>query len=91
VPDELVAAAEVELTGGIPFLSDAALEEALAASDLDPATADAILEENADARIGGLRTALSALAVLGVVALFATRRLPTEQPAAAVSATAAAD
>jgi MFS family permease len=91
VPDDLAAAAEVELTGGIPFLSDAALEEALAASDLDPATADAILEENADARIGGLRTALSALAVLGVVALFATRRLPTEQPAAAVSETAAAD
>jgi MFS family permease len=91
VPDELVAAAEVELTGGIPFLSDAALEEALAASDLDPATAEAILEENADARLGGLRTALAALAVLGVVALFATRRLPTEQPAAAVSTTAAAD
>ncbi len=82
VPTDLAAAAEVELTGGIPFLSDAALEEALAASDIDPSTADAILEENAEARIGGLRTALSVLALLGVVALFATRRLPTVQPAA---------
>jgi hypothetical protein len=45
-------------------------------------TADAIVEENANARINGLRTALSLLAIVALIALFACRRIPAQQPAA---------
>ena len=48
---------------------------------MSPTTADAIVAENADARINGLRASLSVLAVLALLALFFTLRLPTRQPA----------
>ena len=80
VPPELLASAEVELSAGVPFVSDAQLDDALAASGLDPEVADAIREENADARVQALRTALGVIALGGIVALFASRRLPTVQP-----------
>ena len=48
---------------------------------MTPRTADAIVEENETARLDGLRTALSVLAIFALVALFFTRRIPTEQPA----------
>ena len=46
-----------------------------------PTTADAIVDENADARLDGLRASLSVLAVIALIALFFTRRIPTQQPA----------
>ena len=82
VPNSVSSQAEVELSSGIPFVSDADLEAALAETDLPPETADAIVDENAEARIDGLRAALSVLALIAVIALFATWRLPTEQPQA---------
>jgi MFS family permease len=78
VPSSVVDQAEVSLAGGAPFLSDADLEAALADTDLDQETADAIVEDNADARIAGLRAALAVLAGMAVLALLATRRLPTQ-------------
>jgi len=48
-----------------------------------PKTADAIVEENAKARIDGLRASLSVLAVIALIALFVSRRIPTKQPSAA--------
>ena len=39
-------------------------------------TADAIAEEYADARLRGLRAALSVLALIALIALLFTRRLP---------------
>jgi MFS family permease len=80
VPAEVTSEATVRLAGGIPFMSDADLEATLAESDLDAATADAIVDDNADARLDGLRAALSVMALLAVVALFFTRSIPTEQP-----------
>ena len=80
VPAELLRSAEVELAAGIPFLSDAELERALDATDLDDGVAAAILEENSGARIGALRTALGVIALGGIAAMFASRRIPTEQP-----------
>jgi hypothetical protein len=47
-----------------------------------PGTADAIVDENASARIDGLRSSLSLLAVIALIALFATRRIPAQQPTA---------
>jgi hypothetical protein len=81
VSDELTSQAEVELSSGVPFVSDAQLEDALAAAGVDQATADAIVEDNTTARIEGLRAALAVLALITFVALWFTRRLPTTQPA----------
>ena len=43
-------------------------------------TADAIVTENASARIAGLRSALAVLALISLLALLFTRGLPTLQP-----------
>jgi MFS family permease len=82
VPKDLSSPAAVSLAGGIPFISDADLGTALEKADVPPKTADAIVSENADARINGLRVALSVLALLALIALFFTRRIPTQQPSA---------
>jgi MFS family permease len=82
VSDELASRAEVELSSGIPFVSDAQLEDALDAAGVDADTADAIVEDNSTARLEGLRAALAVLALITFVALWFTRRIPATQPAA---------
>ncbi len=77
VPPELTSKAQVELTSGVPFISDADLEAALTGAGVPDATATAIVEENAQARLGALRASLSVLAILALVALFFSRGLPT--------------
>jgi hypothetical protein len=74
---------QAELAGGIPFMSDKDLQAALDKANVPPQTADAIVEENAAARIDGLRAALSVLAVIALIAMFFSRRIPTQQPSAA--------
>jgi MFS family permease len=83
VPATVKARASTELSGGIPFLSDDELESALEEARVSPRGTDAIVEENEEARLVGLRTALAVLALLALVGLFATGRIPTRQPAAA--------
>ncbi len=61
----------------MPFVSDADLNDALENAGVTGATADAIVAENAQARIDGLRAALSVLAVLAVIALLFSGGLPT--------------
>ena len=70
----------MELAGGVPFLSDKDLKTQLDKAGVPPKTADAIVEENANARIAGLRASLSVLAIFALMALFASRRIPTRQP-----------
>ena len=82
VPATVKARASTELSGGIPFLSDAELETALEEARVSRRATDAILEENEEARLVGLRTALAVLALLALVGLFLTGRIPTRQPAA---------
>jgi MFS family permease len=86
VPPEVTDQATVELADGIPFVSDADLEAALDAAGVPAATADAIVDENATARLDGLRTSLSVLAMIALVALFFARRIPTTQPASTTAA-----
>jgi MFS family permease len=83
VPAPVKARASTELSGGIPFLSDEELETALDEARVPRRATDAIVEENETARLDGLRTALSVLALLALVGLFFTGRIPTRQPAAA--------
>jgi hypothetical protein len=87
VPPDLVDQAEVQLASGVPFISDADLEEALVDAGVEPDAAEAIVDDNAEARIDGLRAALAAMALIAVVALLGTRRLPT-RPVGAPAPTA---
>jgi MFS family permease len=76
IPSSVTAGASVTLEAGIPFLSDADLKKALSATTLDAAAQNAIVVENANARLVGLRTALAVVALIIVAALFSTRMLP---------------
>src|SRR5262245_33444356 len=69
VPAEVSSAAEVQLSSGIPFTSDKDLQAALDSAGVPPETANAIVEENANARIDGLRASLGVLAIIAVIAL----------------------
>jgi MFS family permease len=82
VPKDLAAQSQVQLAGGAPFMSDKDLKAALDKAGVTGKTADAIVAENADARIEGLRSSLSVLALIALIALFASRRIPAQQPAA---------
>jgi MFS family permease len=85
VPTEVKSQAQVELAGGVPFVSDADLEAALAEADVGAEGTEVALEAYRDARIDGLRNALAILAVLAVCALFFTSRIPPTQPAVPAS------
>ncbi len=82
VPKDVSAKAQVELSAGIPFLSDKDLQAALDRAGVPAKAADAIVAENADARIDGLRSSLSLLALIALIALFTTRQIPARQPSA---------
>jgi EmrB/QacA subfamily drug resistance transporter len=76
IPASVTAEASVNLEAGIPFVSDAELKQHLSSTSLTPATQEAVVAENADARLVGLRTALSVVALIIVLALFFARMLP---------------
>jgi len=83
IPSRVTSQAQVELAGGVPFVSDADLEAALDEAHVGSNTTDAALDAYRDARIDGLRSALAILALLSIVALFPAQRIPTRQPGAA--------
>ena len=78
LPASVVAEASSTLEAGIPFVSDADLSKHLATTSLSPEAQQAIVDENANARLVGLRVALSVVALVIVVAMFFARMLPTE-------------
>jgi hypothetical protein len=75
--------ATVQLAGGVPFLSDVALQDGLSKAEVAPVVIQAALDANRQARVDGLRSALSVLALIALVGLFAARRIP-DQPTRAV-------
>jgi MFS family permease len=83
IPASAKEQAQVELAGGVPFISDADLEAALDETGATAETTDAALDAYADARLDGLRAALAILAVLAVLALFLAQSIPTRPPGAA--------
>jgi len=82
IPNRVKSEAQVELAGGVPFVSDADLEEALNEARVGPRASDAALDAYRSARIDGLRSALAILAALVIGALFFAQRVPTTQPGA---------
>jgi hypothetical protein len=91
IPDSVKQSASVELAAGIPFISDAQLEAALEAEGVPPDIVQEAVEINADARLDGLRTALAAVVLVGIIALFFTPRIPTVPPGRAEEESAIAD
>jgi hypothetical protein len=83
VPAEVKDKANVELAAGIPFISDADLEQALQDSGQPEGVTQAALDANRQARVDGLDAALAVLALITVIALFFTTRIPKAPVAAA--------
>jgi MFS family permease len=83
IPDSVKSNAQVELAGGVPFVSDADLEAALEQENVSPEASDAALDAYRVARIDGLESSLAILAALALIALFYAQRIPTTQPGAA--------
>ena len=83
IPDDVKGKASTELSGGVPFVSDADLEAALNEAGASSAGTDAALEAYAQARIDGLEAALALLAVLVVLALFLAQLVPRRPVGAA--------
>jgi len=83
VPASVKSQASTQLDGGVPFISDSQLETALAEAHVPPKAADAIVAENETARIDGLRSSLSVLAIFALIAVLLGRGIPDVQHAAA--------
>jgi MFS family permease len=86
VPPEVKQQADVKLSSGVPFLSDPDLESALERNGVTGATASAIVDENAKARLRALRSALAIVALVAAAALFFTGSIPTRQPGSEAAA-----
>jgi Na+/melibiose symporter-like transporter len=80
VPQQTKDQANTSLSAGAPFISDADAEAQLEKAGVPKDVQDDILAEYEDSQIAGLRTALSILALMGVIALFFTGRIPKVQP-----------
>jgi hypothetical protein len=80
VPSQVTSQAEVKLAAGAPFISQADLTARLEKAGLDKSTTSAIVEANDEAQHLALRIAIAMLAIAAVLALFASVRIPTEQP-----------
>ena len=76
IPASAKQEAQVELAGGIPFVSDADLEAALDEAGASESASQAALEAYEDARLVGLRSALGILALLAILALFLAQTIP---------------
>jgi Na+/melibiose symporter-like transporter len=85
IPNRVKSQAQVELAGGVPFVSDADLEAALDEANVSRRASDAALDAYRDARIDGLISALAILAAAAIGALFFAQRIPVTQPRGAES------
>ncbi len=81
MPADVKTKAQTELASGIPFVSDSDLQAQLVQANVPQQQASAIVSENATARIDGLRSSLTVMALLALIAVLFTFRLPTAQPA----------
>jgi MFS family permease len=82
IPNSVKSQAQVELAGGVPFVSDADLEAALEQQNVSTEGTEAALNAYRTARIDGLESSLAILAVLALLALFYAQRIPKTQPGA---------
>jgi hypothetical protein len=81
VPDRVVTQAQTELSTGVPFVSDADLEQALDEAGVSATTADAIVSENEESRLRALQVSMAVLSLFALAALFTSRRIPERRVA----------
>ena len=82
VPATVKSEATTKLSGGVPFISDADLKAALDQAGVSADAADAIVKENSTARLEALRSSLSVLALIALLAAILTFRIPDAPTAA---------
>ena len=82
IPASVKSQAHTQLSGGVPFISDADLNKALDEANVPEEQSAAALTAYEDARINGLESALAILAIAAVIALFLAQSIPREQPGA---------
>ena len=80
VPESVQSQASVQLASGVPFMSDAQAQEALDKAGVPADVTTAIVDANKQARADGLDAALAIMALLAVVSLMFTGRIPDNQP-----------
>lgn len=83
VPADVKSKANTELASGVPFLSDKDLKAALDKAGVPAETADEIVDENATARVDALRSSLSVIAVIALMALYFGGGIHRERPTGA--------
>ena len=76
VSDPVEQAAGIQIEAGVEFVSDVQLEAALAQTPLAPEEQEAIVAANAEARIEALQFGMLAVALVALLGLFPTTRLP---------------
>jgi hypothetical protein len=72
--------AQVPISKGVPFVSDADAKAGLENAGVTGDEATAIIAENQKARIRALRAALAVIAIVAALALFSAGGIPTRQP-----------
>jgi MFS family permease len=85
IPADVKSKASTELSSGVAFISDKDLQAALDKAGVPKDTTDEIVQENANARIEALQTSLSVIALIALIALFASLGIPKTQPVGAGS------
>jgi MFS family permease len=80
VPASVTQQATTKLAAGVPWLSDTQLKQALGRAGVPADQAAAIIEVNDKARLDALRTGFALIAVIAVVALLVSDRIPTAPP-----------
>jgi EmrB/QacA subfamily drug resistance transporter len=82
VPEQVKAQASVQLSAGVPFISNSDLEAAMTNAGVSAEVTDAVLTLNQEARVAALDAAIAVLVVFALVSLFFTGNIPDVQPGA---------
>ena len=82
IPSRVKSEAQVNLASGVPFISDADLQKALDDAHIHSRASDAAVAAYQKSRITGLKAALAILAMMTMVAILLTGRIPKTQPRA---------
>ena len=80
VPQQVRDQATVELSSGVPFLSDTQLKAGLQQANTPSDVATVVIALNAQARVDGLNAALALLSIIAVTSLFFTGGIPNRAP-----------
>jgi hypothetical protein len=90
IPSRVKSEAQVKLAGGVPFIPDADLDQALDEANVPSRARGDAVRAYQESRITGLKAALAILALMDLAALSLTGRIPKVQPGSAEAATGGA-